>query len=59
MAGGAIELVNLTKSYGEVEAVRGISIVIPEGEFFFARAIWLWQDLHPSNDRGIRGADLG
>ena len=34
MAGGAIELVNLTKSYGEVEAVRGISIVIPEGEFF-------------------------
>ena len=34
MAGGAIELVNLTKSYGEVEAVRGVSLSIPEGEFF-------------------------
>jgi len=34
MAGGAVELVGLTKSYGVVEAVRGISIEIPKGEFF-------------------------
>ena len=33
-AGGRIQLVDLTKSYGRVEAVRGISLEIPAGEFF-------------------------
>ena len=32
--GGQIQLVDLAKSYGDVEAVRGISLDIPAGEFF-------------------------
>ena len=34
MAGGAIELIGLEKSYGDVAAVRGIDVSIPAGEFF-------------------------
>lgn len=34
MAGGAIELIGLEKSYGDVAAVRGINLSIPAGEFF-------------------------
>jgi spermidine/putrescine transport system ATP-binding protein len=34
MAGGAIELIGLEKSYGDVAAVRGIDVLIPAGEFF-------------------------
>ncbi len=34
MAGGAIELIGLVKSYGEVAAVRGVNVSIAAGEFF-------------------------
>ena len=34
MAGGAIELIGLEKSYGEVAAVRGVNVSIAAGEFF-------------------------
>src|SRR3954453_23097077 len=30
----AIEVTDLTKSYGEVEAVRGVSFTVPRGEVF-------------------------
>jgi spermidine/putrescine transport system ATP-binding protein len=33
-AGGHIQLVDLVKRFGEVEALRGISLDIPPGEFF-------------------------
>ena len=33
-SGGHVELVQLTKRFGEIEAVRGISLEVPEGEFF-------------------------
>ena len=34
MAGGRIELIGLTKSFGSVPAVRGIDLEIGAGEFF-------------------------
>ncbi len=34
MKGGSVELVALTKSYGDVEAVRGIDLTVAAGEFF-------------------------
>ena len=34
MAGNAVEVVDLRKSYGSVEAVRGISLTVAEGEVF-------------------------
>ncbi|MGH2736360.1 MAG: ABC transporter ATP-binding protein [Actinomycetota bacterium] len=34
MAGGHVQLVDLTKTFGEVEAVKGISLDVPPGEFF-------------------------
>src|SRR5450432_4001776 len=34
MAGGKIELIGLTKSFGSVPAVRGIDLEIGAGEFF-------------------------
>ena len=33
-AGGAVRLTGLTKSYGDVPAVRGIDLDIASGEFF-------------------------
>ena len=34
MPGGHVQLVDLTKRYGDFEAVRNISVDIPAGEFF-------------------------
>ncbi|MEI7778309.1 MAG: ABC transporter ATP-binding protein [Actinomycetes bacterium] len=34
MAGGEVRLVGLTKSFGDVDAVRGIDLEIADGEFF-------------------------
>jgi ABC-2 type transport system ATP-binding protein len=34
MAGNAVQVVDLRKSYGSVEAVRGISLTVAEGEVF-------------------------
>jgi spermidine/putrescine transport system ATP-binding protein len=34
MAGGHVRLVDLVKRFGDVEAVGGISLDIPAGEFF-------------------------
>jgi len=59
MAGGAVELVGLTKSYGVVEAVRGISIGIPPGGvLLLTGSIWVRKDVDPADDRGLRGAPL-
>ena len=33
-AGGQIQLTNLVKRFGDVEALKGISVDIPKGEFF-------------------------
>jgi len=33
-SGGHVELVDLVKHFGEIEAVRGISLDVPPGEFF-------------------------
>ena len=33
-AGGHIQLINLVKRFGDVEALKGISLDIPKGEFF-------------------------
>ena len=34
LTGSAIEVLNLTKSYGNVQALRGVSFAVDEGEVF-------------------------
>src|SRR6267142_4278812 len=34
LTGSAIEVINLTKSYGNVQALRGVSFSVDEGEVF-------------------------
>ena len=34
LSGATIEVINLTKRYGDVEALRGVSFAVNEGEVF-------------------------
>lgn len=47
----AVELDNVSRLYGDVRAVDGVSIAIRDGEFFSnAGAIWLRQNHLPAPD---------
>ncbi len=58
MAGGEVEIVALTKRFDDVEAVAGIDLHIPSGEFFsHPRAVRLRQDHDAPPGGRIRAAD--
>ena len=45
----AIVIERLQKAYGTIQAVKGISLRVQQGEIFgFLRAEWGWEDHHHS-----------